>query len=151
MMNCLVLGLFVISSDEGIVQPSFAASAAEVTAVDLTRGRNAWNAASDLVRVQIAATMKDVGGAKVSIANFAFVPADITIAPGETVTWINNDGAPHGLKYPDGAIGTDLLLPGATFSRRFDQPGTYTYNCSVHPYMTGRVIVGNRRSSRSME
>ena len=80
-------------------------------------------------------------GAKVSIANFAFAPAEITIAPGESVTWTNDDGAPHGLEYNDGAKGTDLLLPGASFSRRFDQPGTYDYNCSVHPYMTGRVVV----------
>ena len=80
-------------------------------------------------------------GAKVSIANFAFAPAEITIAPGESVTWTNDDGAPHGLEFHDGAPGTDLLLPGASFSRRFDQPGTYDYNCSVHPYMTGRVVV----------
>ncbi len=80
-------------------------------------------------------------GAKVSIANFAFAPAEITIAPGESVTWTNDDGAPHGLEYNDGKAGTDLLLPGARFSRRFDQPGTYDYNCSIHPYMTGRVVV----------
>ncbi|HYY25678.1 MAG TPA: cupredoxin family copper-binding protein [Candidatus Udaeobacter sp.] len=80
-------------------------------------------------------------GAKVSIANFAFGPAEITIAPGESVTWTNDDGAPHGLEYNDGEAGTDLLLPGASFSRRFDQPGTYDYNCSIHPYMTGRVVV----------
>ena len=80
-------------------------------------------------------------GPKVSIANFAFAPEQITIAPGESVTWTNDDGAPHGLEYHDGAPGTDLLLPGASFSRRFDQPGTYDYNCSVHPYMTGRVVV----------
>jgi plastocyanin len=80
-------------------------------------------------------------GAKVSIANFAFAPAEITIAPGESVTWTNDDGAPHGLEYNDGQAGTDLLLPGASFSRRFDQPGTYDYNCSIHPYMTGRVVV----------
>ena len=80
-------------------------------------------------------------GAKVSIANFAFAPAEITIAPGESVTWTNDDGAPHGLEFNDGAPGTDLLLPKASFSRRFDQPGTYDYNCSVHPYMTGRIIV----------
>jgi plastocyanin len=80
-------------------------------------------------------------GVKVSIVNFAFTPAEITIAPGETVTWTNDDGAPHGLEYHDRAPGTDLLLPGASFSRRFDQPGTYDYNCSIHPYMTGRVIV----------
>jgi plastocyanin len=80
-------------------------------------------------------------GVKVSIANFAFEPAEITIAPGESVTWTNDDGAPHGREYNDGAPGTHLLLPGASFSRRFDQPGTYDYNCSVHPYMTGRVVV----------
>ena len=80
-------------------------------------------------------------GAKVSIANFAFAPAEITIASGESVTWTNDDGAPHGLEFNDGAPGTDPLLPKASFSRRFDRPGTYDYNCSVHPYMTGRVIV----------
>jgi len=95
-----------------------------------------------LVRQTAATTEK--GGAKVSIANFAFTPGEITIAPGESVTWTNDDGAPHGLEYHDGAPGTDLLLPGASFSRRFDRPGTYDYNCSVHPYMTGRVVVGAR-------
>jgi len=80
-------------------------------------------------------------GAKVSIANFAFAPPEITIAPGESVTWTNDDGAPHGLEFDDNAPGTNLLLPGASFSRRFDRPGTYDYNCSVHPYMTGRVVV----------
>jgi plastocyanin len=83
-------------------------------------------------------------GAKVSIVNFAFTPAEITIAPGESVTWTNDDGAPHGLEYQAGAPGTDLLLPGAAFTRRFDQPGTYDYSCSIHPYMTGRVVVRAR-------
>ena len=80
-------------------------------------------------------------GAKVSIANFAFAPAEITISPGESITWTNDDGAPHGLEFDDGQPGTDLLLPRASFSRRFVRPGTYDYNCSVHPYMTGRVVV----------
>jgi plastocyanin len=81
------------------------------------------------------------GGAKVSIADFAFAPETITIAPGDSVTWTNDDGAPHGLEYRDGAPGMNPLLPGASFTRRFDRPGTYEYNCSVHPYMTGRVVV----------
>jgi plastocyanin len=80
-------------------------------------------------------------GAKVSIANFAFTPAEMAIAPGESVTWTNDDGAPHGLAFHDGAPGTDLLLPGTSFSRRFDRPGTYDYHCAIHPYMTGRVVV----------
>ena len=81
---------------------------------------------------------------KVSIANFEFTPAEVTIALGESVTWVNDDGAPHGLEYHDGSAGKDLLLPGASYNRRFDQPGTYDYNCSVHPYMMGRVIVRAR-------
>ena len=79
--------------------------------------------------------------AKISIVDFAFTPQEITIAVGASVTWGNEDGAPHGLAYKDGAPGADLLLPGAKFTRRFDRPGLYDYSCSVHPYMPGRVIV----------
>lgn len=86
----------------------------------------------------------ETNAGKVSIVDFQFTPAEITIAPGESVTWINDDGAPHGLEYSDGSSGKDLLLPGASYSRRFDQPGAYDYNCSVHPYMTGRVVVRAR-------
>ena len=80
-------------------------------------------------------------GAKIAIVDFTFTPGEITIAPGETVRWTNDDGAPHGLEYQDGAKGVDPLLPGSSFSRRFERPGTYEYNCSVHPYMTGHVVV----------
>ncbi len=107
-----LIGFFALGVYTQMAQPAFAAPAAAVE-----------------------------GGAKVSIVNFAFTPAEITIVAGESVTWTNNDGAPHGLEYHDGAKGTDLLLPGASFSRRFDRPGTYDYNCAVHPYMTARVVV----------
>jgi YVTN family beta-propeller protein len=116
----------------------------DVTVVDLATGRTETIAVGNAPRkvvVQHSAATSAEGSAAVSIANFAFTPAEITIPPGESVTWTNDDGAPHGLKFHDGAQGTDLLLPGASFSRRFDQPGTYDYNCSVHPYMTGRVVV----------
>ncbi len=115
-----------------------------VTVVDLATGRTATIAVGNAPRkivVQRSAVASGESAAKVSIANFAFTPAEITIAPGESVVWTNDDGAPHGLKYQDGAEGTDLLLPGSRFSRRFDRPGTYDYRCSVHPYMTGRVVV----------
>ena len=112
MVGGLLISVFVLSVRTQMVQSVFAAAAVAVK-----------------------------GGAKVSIANFAFTPGEITIAPGETVTWTNDDGAPHGLEYQDGAKGVDPLLPGSSFTRRFDRPGTYEYNCSVHPYMTGRVVV----------
>jgi YVTN family beta-propeller protein len=84
------------------------------------------------------------GEVVVSIANFAFMPMELAITQGQTVRWSNDDGAPHGLAFKDGAPGESLLLPGKSFSRRFDQPGSYDYVCSVHPYMTARVVVRPR-------
>ena len=81
------------------------------------------------------------GPRKVSIANFAFTPATLTIAAGETVTWSNDDGAPHGLAYKDGAKGDRCAAPGAKFARTFDKPGSFDYLCAVHPYMSGKVVV----------
>lgn len=78
---------------------------------------------------------------KVSIENFAFVPAQLVIHAGDTVIWTNNDGAPHGIAFGDGAAGQDLLLPGQSFSHVFAKAGVYDYACSVHPYMTARVTV----------
>jgi plastocyanin len=144
MIGGLLAGIFALTAREHMVQPAFAAPAANVTVVDLATAQTATggvgNAPREVVVQQTAATTAKAG-AKVSIVNFEFTPGEITIAPGESVTWTNDDGAPHGLEYHDGEKGTDLLLPGASFSRRFDRPGTYDYNCSVHPYMTGRVIV----------
>ncbi len=85
------------------------------------------------------------GGAKVSIDMFAFSPEAITINAGESVTWTNDDGSPHGVKYADGAPGNDYMLPGAAFTRRYDSAGTFDYACPIHPYMTGRVIVRGGR------
>jgi plastocyanin len=140
----LSTGLFALVVCMQMAWQVFAASAADVTLVDLVHDHTATstvaNASHNMV-VQRVAAASLADGAKVSIVDFAFTPAEITISAGESVTWSNDDGAPHGLAYRDGAKGTELLLPGATFSRRFDRPGTYDYNCSVHPYMSGRVIV----------
>jgi YVTN family beta-propeller protein len=81
------------------------------------------------------------GSAHVAIRNFAFEPAQITVEVGQTLTWQNDDGAPHGVVFKNGASGIDLLLPGKAFARSFDKPGVYEYACSVHPYMTARVTV----------
>jgi plastocyanin len=139
----LLTGLLVLAAFELMVRPAFAVSAGDVNGADRTTGQPTAitdNTGRDAVPQKTAESTAKVG-AKVSIANFAFTPGEITIAPGESVTWTNDDGAPHGLEYADGAPGTNLLLPGASFSRQFDQPGTYDYSCAVHPYMTGRVVV----------
>lgn len=84
------------------------------------------------------------GDPKVSIVNFSFVPPVVTIAPGDTVTWSNDDGAPHQIGFKDGASGSDTIFPGKTFSRRFDMTGSYDYFCTIHNYMTGRIVVRSR-------
>jgi len=78
--------------------------------------------------------------AEVKILGFAFTPATTTISAGQTVTWINDDAAPHAIAVKGGAASAQFA-PGERTSMSFDKPGTYDYLCSVHPYMTGRVIV----------
>ena len=107
-------------------------------ATDQTRTIDVGNAPR---KVAVQRVASGSGTVQVSIANFAFAPAQTTITRGQSVSWSNDDGAPHGLVFKDGAPGNALLLPGQKFSRRFDQVGSYDYNCSVHSYMTGRIVV----------
>jgi plastocyanin len=79
---------------------------------------------------------------KVTINNFAFMPASISVKTGSTVTWTNMDEEPHTVV--DGAHGIKSPVmgnQGATFSYTFSAPGTYSYNCSIHPFMSGTVEV----------
>jgi YVTN family beta-propeller protein len=115
----------------------------DVTVIDMATDKTTTIAVGNAPRkvaVQRAAA-GTAAGAQGSIANFAFDPGQITIAAGQSVTWTNNDGAPHGLAFKDGAKGADLMLPGDKFTRTYDKPGTYDYVCAVHPYMTGSVVV----------
>ena len=78
----------------------------------------------------------------VRIDNFAFDAQTITVAPGSTVTWINDDDAPHTVVANDGkSFRSKVLDTGETFSFTFNAAGTWGYFCSVHPHMTGKVVV----------
>jgi len=79
----------------------------------------------------------------VTIKDFAFGPATLTVSVGTTVTWTHDDGAPHTVttsKAPE-AFGSGNLTKGDSFSQTFDTTGTYEYFCSIHPRMTGTVVV----------
>src|SRR5574338_694387 len=110
----------------------------DVSIVDLASGKVSTVAVGNAPRKVV---VQPARGAKVSISNFSFLPPVVTLAPGDTVTWTNDDGAPHALAFKDGSPGAKSLLPGASFARGFSQVGSYEYFCSVHPYMTGRVQV----------
>jgi plastocyanin len=78
----------------------------------------------------------------VKIDNFAFDSQTVTVAPGATVTWVNDDDAPHTVVADDGkSFRSKTLDTGDKFSFTFMSAGTYGYFCSVHPHMTGKVVV----------
>ncbi len=77
----------------------------------------------------------------VSIANMAFSPSSLTVLKSTTVTWKNNDGVAHTATDDNGTWNTGTIQPGASASITFNTSGTFTYHCSVHPSMTGTIIV----------
>lgn len=79
--------------------------------------------------------------AHVSIRDFAFVPRDIQITPGETIIWTNYDIAPHTVTLRDGQADSGPLAEHQTFSHTFDAPGAFDYFCRLHPSMMGMVMV----------
>ena len=84
------------------------------------------------------------GGIKtkaVSITGFAFSPSSITIDNGTTVTWTNEDEAPHTVTADDASFTSGDLKKGDTFSHKFTAAGTVAYHCNIHPSMTASVTV----------
>ena len=78
---------------------------------------------------------------EVSIDNFSFGPMELTIPAGTQVTWINKDDVPHVVMSVDHKFKSKALDTDDKFSFTFQDPGTYEYFCSVHPKMTGKIIV----------
>lgn len=77
------------------------------------------------------------------IVDLAFAPASASVAAGTTVTWTNTGIAPHTVT-ADGAFDSGMMAAGASWSRRFDQAGTFRFICTVHPTMTGSLTVTAR-------
>ena len=81
--------------------------------------------------------------ASISIDNFTFAPAQVTVVAGTRVTWVNNDDIPHVVvdaKDPR-AMKSPPLDTGDRFAFTYAKPGTYRYFCALHPHMQGTVIV----------
>lgn len=79
--------------------------------------------------------------AAVKIDNFSFGPQTLTVPVGTTVTWTNRDDIPHTVVSTDGVFKSKVRDTDETFSYTFTKAGTYTYFCSVHPKMTGTIVV----------
>jgi plastocyanin len=79
--------------------------------------------------------------AEVTIDNFTFGPPALTVPAGTTITWTNRDDIPHTVVSTDGVFKSRVLDTDEKFSYTFAKPGTFPYFCSIHPKMTGKVLV----------
>jgi amicyanin len=78
---------------------------------------------------------------EVKIDNFTFGPPELTVNAGTTITWTNRDDIPHTVVNTDKVFKSKVLDTDERFSFTFATPGTFTYFCSIHPKMTGKVVV----------
>jgi plastocyanin len=77
----------------------------------------------------------------VVISGFSFEPSTMTIQRGTTVVWRNDAAISHSVVSDTNAFSSQVLSTGASYSHVFDQPGTYSYHCGIHPFMTGSITV----------
>ncbi|PYU00690.1 MAG: amicyanin [Acidobacteria bacterium] len=88
-----------------------------------------------------SANTAEPASAEVKVDNFSFGPATLTVAVGTTVTWTNRDDIPHTIVSTDKVFKSKVLDTDEKFSFTFSKAGTYPYFCSIHPKMTGSVVV----------
>jgi plastocyanin len=81
------------------------------------------------------------GTAEVGIDHFRFGPGTLRVRVGTTVTWTNRDDTPHTVVSTDGLYKSKVLDTDEKFSFTFSNTGTFPYFCSLHPKMTGKVVV----------
>ena len=81
------------------------------------------------------------GGNDVTVVNFAFAPASLSVQTGETVTWTNMDDVSHTVSADNDAFDSGAFGAGASFQLTAGPPGTYTYFCQIHPFMKGTLTV----------
>lgn len=93
------------------------------------------------VAVDKAAAVPAPPAVAVTIANFTFKNPVVMVKPGTTVTWTNADDIPHTVVSKDGVFRSKVLDTGDHFSFTFAKAGQFGYFCSLHPHMTGIVIV----------
>lgn len=77
----------------------------------------------------------------VAIQNFTFSPQSLTVKKGDTVVWTNKDSAGHTVTGNMGGPASQTIPKNGTYSYTFNNVGTFAYHCSIHPTMTGTVVV----------
>ena len=99
------------------------------------------SAGSGAVKANAQQQQAPAKNAEIKIDNFSFAPGTFTVAVGTTVTWINHDDIPHTAVSTDGVFKSKVMDTDEKFSYTFTKAGSYPYFCSIHPKMTGTIVV----------
>ena len=86
----------------------------------------------------------------VEIQGYDFVPRDLTVPVGASVTWVNRDGVPHDATDEDGEWATPILSQGERAGLVFEEPGAFMYQCSIHRDMTASLVVRSDSAAASL-
>jgi plastocyanin len=105
---------------------------AAVIAITITAGAR---------KTRAAAPEAASGGPEVAIDNFMFTPAMLTVKAGTPITWTNHDDIPHTVVSDDKSFKSKVLDTDEKFTFTLSKPGMYSYFCSIHPKMVGKVVV----------
>ncbi|QUQ62968.1 cupredoxin domain-containing protein [Kutzneria sp. CA-103260] len=91
----------------------------------------------------LLAPISAAAGQAVTMAQYAFAPAALTVHVGDTITWTNQDQAPHDVTTTSGPVSvhSPTLSTGQSWTYTFTQPGAYSYICSIHPDMKAQITV----------
>jgi plastocyanin len=93
------------------------------------------------VACYVAPLLAETASVPVTIDNFVFGPEKLTVKAGTTVTWTNRDDIPHTVASQDRLFKSKVMDTDESYSFTFSTPGEYSYFCSLHPHMTGTIVV----------
>jgi plastocyanin len=103
---------------------------------------NGSSTPSQVNKTQPSSSVGSGPGVKVAMQNIAFDPSSVTVKVGQTITWVNKDSVQHNVTAQSGAaFKSKNLGQGGTYAFKVTKPGTIKYVCTVHPGMSGTIIV----------
>ena len=101
-----------------------------------------FSSTSGSAPASIQATSVDTMHVTIDISSYEYRPGNLSVPRGATVTWVNDDKVAHtATEKSSGSWDTQVIHEGESVSINFDKPGSYTYYCSIHPYMSGVLVV----------
>ena len=140
-----LLSLFLAACGQGVADSGGSSETQSTKAPNASPNSSTEMSKMDMPAKPSPAAGKDLPSPstanQVMVENFSFQPGTLTVKAGTTVTWVNHDDEPHTVNENNKTFKSGTLDTDAKFSYKFTSPGAYAYFCSLHPRMTGQIIV----------